>query len=95
MGIGVGIEVPRRSRPCGVRTISGRLPGAPHIRAVGARLAPARPDPGADVLQGFAHIRGVAQQQALQMLRQPGQAVLPSRRGRCRAPPLTDPSVRV
>ncbi len=54
----------------------GRLPGAPHIRAVGARLAPARPDPGADVLQGFAHIRGVAQQQALQMLRQPGQAVL-------------------
>ncbi len=28
------------------------------------------------MLQGFAHIRGVAQQQALQMLRQPGQAVL-------------------
>ncbi len=58
------------------RPFRGWLQRAPRVRAVGAWLAPTGPDPRADALESLADKCGVAQQQAFQVLRQRGQAVL-------------------
>ena len=58
------------------RPFRGWLQRAPRVRAVGAWLAPTGPDPRADALESLADKCGMAQQQAFQVLRQRGQAVL-------------------